>query len=69
MPEDRMMELSLKMEQLMQQVESLRKQQEKLTENVQELVQTFQALAMHMGLATETYKPGAARSAPPPGFA
>jgi len=69
MPEDKWAELELRLEDLKRQVEALRKQQEKLTAGVQDLVQTFQALATHMGVATEQYQPSSRASGPPPGFA
>ena len=68
-------ELSVRLEDLKRQLDQLREQQEVLVQSVQELTKTFRALAVHLGIATDAYRPagGASQSSsrsrePPPGF-
>ncbi|MDE1821310.1 MAG: hypothetical protein KGJ23_14435 [Euryarchaeota archaeon] len=73
MTDDHWTELSVRLEDLKRQVETLRGQQEALVESINELTKTFRALAVHLGIATDTYRPsssssGSRRSEPPPGF-
>lgn len=72
MPDDHWTELSVRMEELKRQVNELREQQEALVNSVQELTRTFRALAVHLGIATDGYRPsggassGSSRSRDPP---
>jgi predicted nucleic acid-binding Zn-ribbon protein len=73
MPEDRLVELNVRIEELKRQIDSLRAQQEALVESVQELTKTFRSLAVHLGIATDAYRPATSSSssrnkAPPEGF-
>jgi hypothetical protein len=74
MPEDHWTELSVRLEELKRQVNELREQQEALVNSVQDLTKTFRALAVHLGIATDGYRPsgtskdsGRSRD-PPAGF-
>ena len=76
MEDEKWTELSVRLEDLKRQVDALRAQQEALVESVQELTKTFRALAVHLGIATHTYRPSGSSSSssgrrshdPPPGF-
>lgn len=76
MPDDQWTELSVRIEELKRKIDALQAQQEGLAENITELVKTFRSLAVHMGIATDTYRPGSGGKGasskakePPPGFA
>ena len=66
-------EMLARFEELRQEVLRLREQQEALAQGVQELLATFRRLAIHLGIATDAYRPNrggaGAREPPPPGFA
>lgn len=72
MPDDRWVELNVRIEELKRQVEALQAQQQALVESVQELTKTFRGLAVHLGIATDSYRPsGSSQSRskePPAGF-
>lgn len=55
---DPLSELSVRVEEIRRDIELLKRQQEALTQSVQELVGTFRVLAMHLGISTDSYRPG-----------
>lgn len=74
---DPLSELTVRVEEVRRDIELLKRQQENLTQSVQELVGTFRVLAMHLGISTDSYRPGGSggvkkdakeKDSPPAGF-